>query len=137
MRSVIEQVAVGDQSSTRIVYAVVAALALIGVALIVLATWLVRQTRPDPELLAPLELMDDKRWRRRDPAQRRRELDDVRPEGARPVDPEKSPPDLDEDFGQRRPALTSLDDLRDDAEPEPEPQPEPGPETEPDDADER
>lgn len=106
------QLAVGDQTSTRTVYAVVLALVAIGVVLIFIATWIVRQTRPDPELLAPLERMADRSWRQQDPAQKRRTLDGVRPDGARPVFREKGVPEVDEDFAQSNPSIGNFDDLQ-------------------------
>ena len=53
-------------------------LALIGVAFIILAVWLYKSTRVDLSLLAPLETMSDRKWRRLDPASQRRLLDDER-----------------------------------------------------------
>ncbi len=87
-----------DPGSTRVVYAIVIALALLGIGLAVFAWWLTRVTRPDPELLAPLEVMQSRRWQRLDPAGRRRLLDGVRPDGADPVDPAPAPPEPDEEF---------------------------------------
>lgn len=103
--------AVGDPDATRTVYAIVVALGLIGVSLVVLAIWIFRQTRPEPELLAPLERMSDRSWRKQDPVQMRRTLDDVRPEGAEPVTRTPDPPQLDDDFEQARPTLGRFDDL--------------------------
>ncbi len=105
------QLAVGDMSSTRTVYAVVLALGAIGVALIFIGLWIVRQTKPDPELLAPLERMADRLWLRQDPAQQRRTLDDARPEGARPALREKGVPEVDDDFTQSKPSVDNFDDL--------------------------
>lgn len=104
--------AAGDASETRTVYVVVAALGLIGVALIVLAIWVIKQTRPDPELLAPLERMQDRSWRTQEPAQRRRDLDEVRPPGARPVVQNPGVPAVDDEFEQNLPALAEFDDLQ-------------------------
>ncbi len=87
-----------DPGSTRVVYAIVVALALLGIGLAVFAWWLMRVTRPDPELLAPLEAMQSRRWQRLDPAGRRRLLDDVRPDGADPVDPAPAAPEPDDEF---------------------------------------
>ena len=106
------QLAVGDISSTRTVYAVVLALVALGVVLLVIGVWIVRQTKPDPELLAPLERMADRSWRDQDPAQKRRTLDEARPYGAQPVLREKRVPDVDEDFAQSKPSIGSFDDLR-------------------------
>lgn len=112
----VTQLAVGDPSSTRTVYAVVIALGCIGLALLILGIWLTKQTKPDPELLAPLERMDERSWRRQDPAQRRRTLDEVRPSGASPVDPSQGVPEVDDDFRRSRPAAANFDDLRDQLE---------------------
>ncbi len=105
--------AAGDPGATRVVYAIVAALALIGVALVFLAVWVIKQTRPEPELLAPLERMSDRAWRKQDPAQKRRALDEVRPPGAEPVTREPDPPERDDEFDQRVPAIARFDDLVD------------------------
>ncbi len=109
---VTRQLAVGDQSSTRTVYAVILALAAIGVVLIFIGAWIFRQTKPDPELFAPLERMADRSWRQQDPAQRRRTLDEARPEGAQPLLREKSVPEVDQDFAQPKPSIGNFDDLR-------------------------
>ena len=111
-RDVARQLAVGDMSSTRTVYAVVLALVAIGVALIFIGAWIVRQTRPDPELLAPLERMADRSWLHQDPAQKRRTLDEARPAGAKPVVREKGVPEVDEDFAQSKPSIANFDDLQ-------------------------
>jgi hypothetical protein len=105
-------VAAGDSSATRTVYGVVIALGVIGVALLVLTIWLFRQTKPEPQLLAPLERMDDRAWRKQEPAEMRRDLDSLRPTGARPVTREKSVPDVDAEFAQHRPTLGTFDDLQ-------------------------
>lgn len=102
--------AVGDPSATRTVYGIVVALVVLGVACIVVLVWLVRATRPDPELLAPLEVMDTRRWRRLDPAGRRRLLDEVRPEAAEPLRREQHEPAFDEEFVQV-PPVADFDDL--------------------------
>jgi hypothetical protein len=106
------QLAVGDQSSTRTVYAVILALVTIGVVLLFIGAWILRQTKPDPELLAPLERMADRSWRQQDPAQKRRTLDEARPEGAQPVLREKGVPEVDQDFAQSKPSIGHFDDLR-------------------------
>jgi hypothetical protein len=96
----------------------VAGLIVIGVLFVLLGIWLVRQTRYDPPVLAPLERMGDKEWRRqRDPATQRRVLDDVRPTGAEPLRPEASPPNLDADFELADRPVASMSDL---APPDPE-----------------
>jgi hypothetical protein len=67
--------AVGDPDGSRAVTAIVALLAVIGIGLVMVAIWLFRTTRPDPEVLAPLEIMGDRSWRRADPVWQRRKLD--------------------------------------------------------------
>ena len=89
---------VGDPASTRTVYAIVIGLMLVGLVLVALGIWLVRQTRIDPELLGPLEQMANRRWRKLDPVGRRRLLDDARPDGAEPVRRTPTEPDVDRDF---------------------------------------
>ena len=105
-------VAAGDPGSSRLVYAMVIGLVLVGIAFIVLAVWLIRQTRYDPPVLAPLERMGDKDWRRQsDPATQRRILDEVRPEGAEPLRSESSPPSLDAEFELADRPVASMSDL--------------------------
>jgi hypothetical protein len=106
---------VGDPEGTRTVTSLVALLAVIGVSLVMVAVWLFRVTRPDPELLAPLEVMGERRWRRADPVSQRRLLDLVRPEGAQPLEPSPLPPDLDEAF-DRGPDASGFEDLHDDGD---------------------
>jgi FtsZ-interacting cell division protein ZipA len=103
-------VAAGDPSSSRIVYAMVIGLVVIGVALVLLGVWLVRQTRVDLDVLAPLERMGDGDWKKRDPSTQRRMLDEVRPEGAEPLTPEPKPPPIDAEFEADHP-VTSFSDL--------------------------
>jgi hypothetical protein len=103
---------VGDPSATRTVYVTVVLLAALGVALVVLAWWLWSRTRPEPELLAPLEEMETRAWRKQDPAAQRRALDASRPAGARPVHPEVAAPAVDTDFASARPPV-GFEDLAD------------------------
>ena len=86
-RSTVALVAVGDPSRDRTVYATIVLLVALGFTMIMLAVWLLRNTRPDPEVLAPLERMGQRRWRRADPVWQRRHLDEVRPGGADPLEP--------------------------------------------------
>ena len=81
-RMVRSGVVAADTGSSRLVYAMVLALVLVGVALIVLAVVMIRRTRVDPEVLAPLERMGDRKWRKSDAESRRTLLDAVRPAGA-------------------------------------------------------
>ena len=109
--AVLPTLAASDPGSTRLVYAMVAGLVLIGIALVVLGVWLVRQTRYDPPVLAPLERMGDGSWRKRDPATQRRILDEVRPEGAEPLATGKDAPTIDAEFDDDRRPVPGLDDL--------------------------
>lgn len=102
--------AVGDPAATRTVYVTVIVLLVLGVALVALAVWLFRRTRPEPQLLAPLEEMDTRAWRKQDPAGQRRALDASRPLGARPVRREAAEPIVDTEFAADRPVV-SFDDL--------------------------
>lgn len=104
--------AVGDPGRTRTVYAAIAFLVALGVGLSILAAWLVRSTRVDPELLAPLELMGDRAWRAGDPVWQRRRLDEVRPAGAEPLERMAPPPVADPEF-DRGPALGDFSDFDD------------------------
>lgn len=101
----------GDASSTRTVYMTIVALVVIGVLLLVVAIWLFKQTKPEPELLAPLERMDDRSWRRQNPTEARRDLDGLRPSGARPVAKAQGVPSIDSQFSANSPVLGSFDDL--------------------------
>ena len=102
--------AVGDPAATRTVYTTVVLLVVLGIGLAALAVWIHRRTRPEPELLAPLEEMDSRRWRSRDPATRGRLLDEARPAGARPLRRAASAPDVDDDFAAT-PPVGGFDDL--------------------------
>jgi hypothetical protein len=106
---------VGDPEGTRTITSIVVLLAVIGTALVMLAFWLFRLTRPDKELLAPLEVMGERKWRRADPVWQRRRLDQVRPTDAQPLQPSAAPPDFDEAFFEHVPAAAGFDDLHDEA----------------------
>lgn len=102
---------IGDPEGTRTVTSIVALLVALGLALLLVAVWLHRTTRPDPELLAPLEAMGERKWRRGDPVWQRRRLDELRPQGASPLEPSVAPPELDESF-DAGPTASGFDDLR-------------------------
>lgn len=104
--------AIGDPDGTRVVTSIIALLVALGLALAMLAVWLFRSTRPDPELLAPLEMMGERKWRRADPVWQRRRLDDLRPDDAEPLAPSAAPPDVDEAF-DAGPSAPGFDDLHD------------------------
>src|SRR5262245_64138822 len=94
------------------------------------AVWLFKVTRPDRELLAPLEVMGERKWRRADPVWQRRRLDEVRPAGAQPLQPSAAPPDLDEAF-DKGPSVSGFDDLHDAAPHRRQPQQAPSQSVEP------
>jgi hypothetical protein len=106
---------VGDSAGTRTIGSIVLLLAVLGIALLMIAMWLFRLTRPDKELLAPLEVMGERKWRRADPVWQRRRLDEVRPGDAQPLQPSVAPPDFDEAFFGRGPMVAGFADLHDDA----------------------
>jgi hypothetical protein len=110
MFAVLSAEPIGDPESSRRVYATVVIFVALGVAMSVLAIWLFRQTRPEPQLLAPLEIMDSRRWRRSEPGERRRELDAKRPPGARPLRRSVGRPRVDSEFDTAQP-VRSFDDL--------------------------
>ena len=103
-------VGASDPRSSRIVYAMVLGLVAVGVALVLIGAWIMRQTRPDLEVLAPLERMGDGDWKKRDPSTQRRMLDELRPDGAAPLTPEPMPPPIDADFEADHP-VSSFSDL--------------------------
>lgn len=102
---------IGDPDGTRTVTSIVALLVAMGLGLLLLAVWIFRSTRPDHELLAPLEVMGERSWRRGDPVWQRRRLDELRPDGAKPLAPSVAPPELDEAF-DAGPTASGFDDLR-------------------------
>lgn len=106
---------IGDPDGTRTVTSIIALLVALGLGLAMLAVWLYRTTRPDPELLAPLEVMGEHKWRRADPVAQRRTLDEVRPTHARPLEPSAAPPVIDEAF-DAGPSAPGFDDLHADAD---------------------
>lgn len=108
---------IGDPEGTRTVTSLIALLVALGLGLVMVAIWLFRTTRPDPELLAPLEAMGERKWRRLDPVGQRRRLDELRPDEAEPIDPSVAPPALDEAF-DAGPAAPGFDDLHDDGQPD-------------------
>ena len=105
---------IGDPEGTRTVIAIIALLVVMGLALIMVAFWLRRSTRPDPEFLAPLELMGERSWRNGDPVWQRRRLDEVRPDDAIPLRRSVAPPLVDESF-DAGPSASGFEDLQGDA----------------------
>lgn len=91
-------------------WSIVALLAVVGIGLAMLAVYAFKATRPDRELLAPLEVMGRRKWRRSDPVWQRRELDAVRPPDAQPLVPAPAVPVPLEGF-EEGPAAGGFDDL--------------------------
>ena len=109
--SAVALVGAGDPTASRLVYSMVIGLVVIGLLLVVLGIWIVRQTRVDLDVLAPLERMGDGEWKKRDRSTQRRMLDEVRPDGARPLAPATRPPSLDDEFELDEHPVTSFSDL--------------------------
>jgi hypothetical protein len=107
---------VAASDDARQLWSIVALLAVLGIALVMLAVAVFRVTRPDRELLAPLEVMGRRKWRNADPVWQRRELDAVRPEGAVPLSPTRLRPVPLEGF-EAGPTAPGFDDLHGDDEP--------------------
>lgn len=76
---------VNDADSTRKVYLLAAGLAGLGIALIAITVWFWRNTRHDPELLAPLEAMGERAFVKLDSKARQQILDAARPPDAEPM----------------------------------------------------
>ncbi|MCU1391215.1 MAG: hypothetical protein JWL72_4553 [Ilumatobacteraceae bacterium] len=76
---------INDSSSTRKVYLLAGGLALLGILLVVITVWFWRSTKHDPELLAPLEVIGGRRFRRLDGGSQQVALDTARPEAATPM----------------------------------------------------
>ena len=70
---------VTDRGSSNIVLAVTLFLLLAGIGLSVITWWFWRNTHPDPEALAPLDVMSGRRFRDHGPIEQRRLLDAARP----------------------------------------------------------
>ena len=73
---------VSDRGSSNVVLAVTLFLILAGVGLSVVTWWFWRNTHPDPEALAPLDVMSGRAFRDQGPIEQRRLLDAARPSGA-------------------------------------------------------
>ncbi len=110
---------INDTGSTRLVYLLALALVLLGAGLVAITVWFWRNSRPEPQLLAPLEVMEATKFRRMSRLEQRRLLDSVRPPGAEPVNKSVSigalmpQPEVDlRAIGKAE--LPPIDDLRDD-----------------------
>ena len=113
---------INDADSTRKVYLLAAGLALLGVVLLVATVWFWRSTRPEPELLGPLEKMGERRFRRLDGRARKDALNSARSKNAKPMrwglvhgDAPMSP-EIDLEAAART-EMVGYDDLRDPAPP--------------------
>ncbi|MCU1398013.1 MAG: hypothetical protein JWN62_1122 [Acidimicrobiales bacterium] len=73
---------INDSSSTRKVYLLAGGLALLGIFLVMITVWFWRSTKHDPELLAPLEVIGARRFRRLDGGSQQAALDTARPDAA-------------------------------------------------------
>jgi hypothetical protein len=72
-------------STAPLVYSLAAILVATAVVLTVIGVRQLRTSRRDPSALGPLEVMDDRRFRKGDDAQRAALLDNARPTGADPL----------------------------------------------------
>jgi hypothetical protein len=86
-------------------------LVVIGFVLIGVGVWILRQTRADLEVLAPLERMGDGDWKKRDPSTQRRMLDELRPEGAQPLRSTPMAPPIDAEFEHHEHPVPGFSDL--------------------------
>ena len=109
---------ISDSGSTRTVYLLAAGLAVLGVGLLVITISFWKSSKPEPQLLAPLEVMEDKKFRGLGKMEQRRALDAVRPPDAQPINKSVvigtpiAHPELDlRAMGRAVPA--SMDDLQD------------------------
>jgi hypothetical protein len=71
---------VTDRGSSNIVLAVTLFLVVAGIGLSVITWWFWRNTHPDPEALAPLDIMSGRKFRDHGPIEQRRLLDAARPD---------------------------------------------------------
>ncbi len=68
--------------TTTTVKTVGALLVLFGLVIVAFTVWYWRTAKPEPEALAPLEMMSARRFAGADPMSQQRLLDEVRPEGS-------------------------------------------------------
>lgn len=81
-------------ASSAVVNAVGAGLVVLGLVLVVVTVAFWRSAVEDPEVLAPLEVMGDRRFARADDQRRVEILNQVRPAGEEPVVSAQAPPVL-------------------------------------------
>jgi hypothetical protein len=76
---------INDANSTRKVYLLAAGLAALGLALVAITVWFWRSTRHDPELLGPLEVLGDRKFRKMEGSEQRQVLEESRPNDVKPL----------------------------------------------------
>jgi hypothetical protein len=104
-----------DSRAATLVWLTAGGLALLGLLLLIFTVWWWRGTRPEPEALAPLEVMSEKRWAKASDSERHRLVDAYRPDGAAPLRTATAAPERIDLSELARTAPDSFDDLRDDA----------------------
>lgn len=102
-------------ASDMAVNALSVAMILTGAVLFVVTVRFWRSAGEDPEVLAPLEVMGDRRFARAAEEERLGLLNSVRPEGALPIDHVEAPPVLEHEPAQQRRPFRDRFDHRDDA----------------------
>ena len=78
-----------DPENERTIYIAAGGLLLLAIALAVGTVWWWRNSRVEHPALGPLEVMGTRSWWKGDWTARRRRLDEVRPAGAEPGDPDE------------------------------------------------
>lgn len=93
------------------VFAAAGGLVLLGLVLLLLTIWWWRGTRPESPALGPLEVMGDRKWASAAESERRRLLEEFRPEGAEPMNLYVEPEPVDLSVLARE-VPPNFDDLR-------------------------
>lgn len=93
------------------VFAAAGGLVLLGLVLLLLTIWWWRGTRPESPALGPLEVMGDRKWVSAAESERRRLLEEFRPEGAEPMNLYVEPEPVDLSVLARE-VPPNFDDLR-------------------------
>jgi hypothetical protein len=102
-------------ASDMVVNALSLAMIVAGIVLFVVTVRFWRSAGEDPEVLAPLEVMGDRRFARADEQERIGILNAVRPDGAELIDHVEAPAVLDHEPVQQRRPFRDRFDHRDDA----------------------
>jgi hypothetical protein len=103
-----------SQTALR-VFLAAGGLVLLGLVLLLLTIWWWRGTKPEPPALGPLEVMSDRKWATAADGERRRLLEEHRPEGATAAAAARVPEPVDLS-ALARDVPSSFDDLRDPVE---------------------